>query len=194
MNASINIKQLEKLQQQAHVTSPVAQGLIEGYNTKEKKIRVRLLAALPIITPASVYIFRRIHKSQTKLLKFIKSHIITGDEEYDRLLTLYRRKEKFVQGINNISTISVDDYDVLYKGAPFILKPLLKYTFQYTKTNILLYEALGEKLCLQPKNVSKEQLTKATIDDKELQDFFDDDEDDYAEYAKMLSLRQSGHK
>lgn len=194
IQSHINIKELENHQRQTSFTSPFAQSIIGGYfNIERKALTVAKVALLlPIATVAFTVIFRRINKQQDQLLKRIKSHTISGEEEYNKLLELYQAKDKFVKALEDISTTSVDNYDNISKKAPWVLRPILNPIFIYNKTSIEIYNALGEKLCLTPKNVTDQQLKEAAVD--HLSDWFDDDDDDYAEYAKMLSLRQSGHK
>ena len=173
--------------------STCAEHHYEGYINIEKntlnKIRIALL--LPAATVTSLVIFRQINKEQAELLRLVKSHTIADDEEYNKLLELYKDMEKLVKASNSTATIAPDDYDRIYKSVPFLLKPIINQVFQFIKTSLALYKALGEKLYLRPKNVTDEQLKAAAVDG--LEDWFDDD-DDYADYAKKLSLRNSGHQ
>ena len=62
------------------------------------------------------------------------------------------------------------------------------------KLNLELHKAIGEKLCLSLKNVTTQQLEAVALSKEDMEYFFDDEEEDYIEYAKELSMRQSGHQ
>jgi hypothetical protein len=191
MSTGIDIRQLEKSQRLA----PFAHGIIEAYNNREHKITafIKMAAAVFIITPISIFTFRRINKEQKKILYSVKSQALSNEKDFDQLLKLYKALDKLVHALGSIATLSAKEYDSAYKSAPLLLKPMLKPVFNHMKLNLELHKALGEKLCLSPKNVTTQQLEAVALSKEEMEDFFDDDDDDYIEYAKELSMRQSGH-
>lgn len=198
MSTGIDIRQLEKSQRSA----PFAHSIIEVYNNrgtqtytnKEHKITAFLkkIGAVLLMTPISIFVFRRINKEQKKILYSVKNQALTNETDFDRLLELYKVLDKLVQALGSIATLSAEDYDGVYKSAPLLFKPMLKPVFKHMELNSALHKAIGEKLCLSPKNVTTQQLEEAALSKEVMEYLFDDDDDDYIEYAKDLSMRQSG--
>lgn len=100
-------------------------------------------------------------------LAAIQARTVASEEDYQALLELYdhlgEKKNRLVKGIDPIETVN---------------------------KVCVLQQALGEKLCLLPKNVTPEQLREAAQRNSDLEDLLDEDEADYLVYAKRLAIEQ----
>lgn len=130
---------------------------------------------LVLILPLFSLIILRLNQTLKKELALVKKAKITTEEDYDSLKEVYL-------ALLNVSE-NKTDISNLPRFIQFILKPYV--TLEHLVT--LFRIELREKLHLLPKGLTEEQIAEAAKLNKGLEDWFEDEEDEY-DYSKALTL------
>ena len=158
-------------------------GIIDLCSVKSRSFLINILfiICMPFILIFFLCIMAYVNKKLRENLKDWKVASIKSEENYDFLLKMRNQTVKAKERMGLLKDLSM---------VPFYLRPLLKTIV--TNINIMaeVHDVLSEKLFLLPKGVTDEQIKEAAILNKDIEDLFGDDEDEY-DYAKDFALEQT---
>lgn len=144
----------------------------------------------PFIVVLLYFLLNRALKMQQKSLTDLETFEFGTAEEYDKLLEIYyavKDKSKEAEQL-------IYKYNSMKKGVPFLLKLLIDPAVRLISLDVEVINKIAEILCLRPKGVTAEQIQEAASLNEGLEHMFDDNDEDYIEYAKEIALEHLEYK